>query len=774
MRFFDFGEEWQTVTVGAVRESRDLRFFVYWREGTVTHSGSLEIRRIIQKQRWFHIAAVSGQEGMKLYFNGILVQSNSVTNSFSSTRSGRRNYLGKSVWRHGTDALFHGRMDEVRVWKVARTGEEIRQGMFRAFTGTEPNLVGLWNFDDPAQPGKDSSLHKWHGKMKGAARVVAEALPSPGELALPGIITGRRSEDSKPYKSLVIEVTPRDKPAWSVIIPAGGEKFSLAVFSEDSPMDLRVISAAGERVSRDLTVGGGEQQSIDLQLPRNGTTDSTNYFLKVLLGLAQGSDVSDAELVSQATDELGRLGIASTDVVDVIARNMESESFAVSWSALWALSRLAPSDARSVLAFAKAGAHPNPNHRYNAQMLLRRSPLYESLAQQLYPRAKVLAFVFCGVLAPFAILHLVLFLFQPDRRANLYCGFSSIFAAIVISLSFLMRNGMESETAVPVMCSAFLGLVLSGNLLFYAISSSKPTPYFTAILSCSLILMAVLLCWPAAAHAFVARPPLPNSEGPPSLPGALWFLLSSASGFDIARLSVRAIRDHREGAWLATIGFIVFYLGCSFVLLLGIYGGSLLGFAAYTISTDWILAMAVAGFVGFISISLAREFSRTHQRLQAAHAHLEEANVSLQATNQELNEAKGIAEQARTSADEANFAKSQFLASMSHELRTPLNAIIGYGEMLQEEVQDLGVRELKPDLEKIVAAARHQLGLVNDILDLSKIEAGKMTLFIEEFDVAKLVQEVAATIQPLVAKNSNRLVVECPANIGTMRTDQTK
>src|SRR5262249_24907257 len=92
------------------------------------------------------------------------------------------------------------------------------------------------------------------------------------------------------------------------------------------------------------------------------------------------------------------------------------------------------------------------------------------------------------------------------------------------------------------------------------------------------------------------------------------------------------------------------------------------------------------------------------------------------------------AEEARNAAEIANQARSQFLASMSHELRTPLNAIIGYSEMLQEEAEDLGQQTLKPDLEKIHGAGQHLLGLINDILDLSKIEAGKMTLYLEEFD----------------------------------------
>ena len=111
---------------------------------------------------------------------------------------------------------------------------------------------------------------------------------------------------------------------------------------------------------------------------------------------------------------------------------------------------------------------------------------------------------------------------------------------------------------------------------------------------------------------------------------------------------------------------------------------------------------------------------------------------------------------------------------MSHELRTPMNAIIGYSEMLQEEAEDLGQQGFIPDLQKIHGAGKHLLGLINDILDLSKVEAGKMTLFLEEFDVARLVNEVSATVQPLVTKNGNKLEVNCPANIGAMRADVTK
>ncbi|MEG3920478.1 response regulator [Microcoleus sp. T3_A4] len=137
-------------------------------------------------------------------------------------------------------------------------------------------------------------------------------------------------------------------------------------------------------------------------------------------------------------------------------------------------------------------------------------------------------------------------------------------------------------------------------------------------------------------------------------------------------------------------------------------------------------------------------------------------------------QAESAMQLALEAAESANRAKSTFLANMSHELRTPLNAIIGYSEMLKEEAEELGSCESVPDLEKICSAGKHLLSLIDDILDISKIEAGRMDLYLETFDIHTLIESAVATARPLVEKNGNTLEVYCPDNFDTMHADMTK
>ena len=130
--------------------------------------------------------------------------------------------------------------------------------------------------------------------------------------------------------------------------------------------------------------------------------------------------------------------------------------------------------------------------------------------------------------------------------------------------------------------------------------------------------------------------------------------------------------------------------------------------------------------------------------------------------------------EAKETAESANLVKSQFIANMSHELRTPLNAIIGYSEMLYEDAQDLGYEEFLVDLEKINVAGKHLLGLINDVLDISKIEAGKMDVYYETFELMPMLKEVITTIEPMVKKKGNALHTVYTENLGEICSDLTK
>lgn len=175
---------------------------------------------------------------------------------------------------------------------------------------------------------------------------------------------------------------------------------------------------------------------------------------------------------------------------------------------------------------------------------------------------------------------------------------------------------------------------------------------------------------------------------------------------------------------------------------------------------------------------LSRAFHRMAEEIRKREKSLAAWNADLEKTvaerTAELKNAVEEAEVAREAAQEANKTKSAFLANMSHELRTPMNAIIGYSEMLLEEAEDTGEKWMEPDLQKILSSAKHLLQLINDILDLSKIEAGRMTVFLENVDVLSNVKEIATTVGPLVGKNHNTFELICPDEIGGMRTDLTK
>jgi signal transduction histidine kinase len=353
-----------------------------------------------------------------------------------------------------------------------------------------------------------------------------------------------------------------------------------------------------------------------------------------------------------------------------------------------------------------------------------------------------------GVFIAVGILHFVLYLLLRDPVSNLhYAAFAALFAVYpIMEYARLVTGSLDRWYVFGEVADMAMTFSLLALLTFLYTSFRERIPRFYP----HVVALFIIFLFASSGLFHVWR-----------APSFIFPALLAAYAVEVFRVLVTALLQRKNGAKLIALGVAFPLLFFVSVVLNGFHLSPAFmrtwNFGAFS----WLAWLGIA-FAP--SIHIAYEFAGTTKRFKALSGQLEQ-QVAVRTA--ELNEA-------RVAAESANSTKSQFLANMSHELRTPLNAVIGYSEMLMDEADDAGHQGYVPDLKKIHGSGRHLLGLINDILDLSKIEAGRTEMFYETFDLTSTIEDVADTVAPLISRNGNTLSVEIDPNAGMVRLDQVK
>ncbi|MCX6927039.1 MAG: hypothetical protein NT154_28115, partial [Verrucomicrobia bacterium] len=682
---FDYGKPYGDILIG---DYPDAVWYVIVDSRQDFHTIAVSAGRGYE---WRHLAAVSGPDGMKLYLNGTLVGTNSYTGSFS-VLTGTRFRFGQLLDDPPPKQNFQGQIDEVRVWRVARTKEQIQQTMFQRLTGREEGLAGLWNFDDAKAD--DASPARHHGKFMGQARTVPAILPTPEQLPHPlGVVYGQllnwREHPMDFFGSFAFLRIKTASRLERTISLWNDETYSFAHFGPDKALEIQAFDWWGHRWQTNVILQAGDQVRFDLRtdwkIPASPVP--SDWLLDALRDRAESTQARAAVLCTGYGPQAGNP--MHLEVVEELVRLTGSKNTVV---------------------------------RPYAEAALEYGKLPAPLNRRLIGMSPALGLIMAAFLIPFALLHILIFLFDRQNRTAL-CY--SIFSTLAALLAWLCMAGFDG-TYRPLGIGTWLfgALQVAGLGLLYSLNYPRIPKRFWWFLAWAALLGLAGLLIPGF---FRKLGEFLNSQR--------WLPLLPVLGVSIAmlletlRVVVQALRSRQEGAGIVGSGFAVFVLVMTVEMLQGLGVVQLEKYLG-DLAASLLLPGVVAVLVAFAAIYLARQLAATNRNLKRskleadlARQTAEAASEALAVKNTQLEAARKDAEEHQQAADEANKAKSSFLANMSHELRTPLNAIIGYSEMLEEEVEDLGQIGLKPDLEKIRSAGNHLLGLINDVLDISKIEA---------------------------------------------------
>jgi PAS domain S-box-containing protein len=281
----------------------------------------LVVPSLLRTNEWYHVAAVSGPSGMRVYFNGTLVGTNAYTGSFAALKEGRLNRIGRTVTENDEDPPFQGQIDEVRIWSTERNADEIRNAMFRELTGAEPGLVALWNFEDPNQPGRDAGTNQWDGQLEGGARVVESELPQPDTEATWARLTVRVTDDAgRPISGATLRAEHNGVELARTTTPLYGAYF-ITIWTNIASVDLQA-TAPGDLGGWQLTVPlqPFTEQRLDWLLPPalhiggklvalDGKTPLGQVVLELVRPAGAGGEEQESEVRGQTAEVANVLAV---------------------------------------------------------------------------------------------------------------------------------------------------------------------------------------------------------------------------------------------------------------------------------------------------------------------------------------------------------------------------------------------------------------------------------------------------------------------------------
>ena len=709
---------------------------------------------------WIHLTVVSDGNSFQGYLNGELTINKITAKPFQPAGDGNYYYFGKDT-HGGFIEDYFGQMDEIRIWSKALSAEEIKAGFDRRMPWGSSNLVVLVNSNTnrvKAIDGQETSA-----SFRGALHQKVQ------ERSLTEVTRTLR------HQNLEIIFPPEIHSVTNIYLDSVKLEQGIAFgnsYGTLQRIDQWTTNANG-RLSTTVDLHWFSKQSATELIVYAMTPSNELWSVVYPLNLwASNAGVQSVYLKNSDTNALRNL--LKTPLTQAIRERREvGQNFK-----LLASIGFKEEATEALIDAAVDGGYQS----FPARLLLQKD-VPERLAKFYQVRQSISARFLGGIVAALGLVMGCLWVFNRRMSFALWFGF----ACMPMSLWLLFGENIERNYMRIAVLTALIPLLFA---LVRTTLNQKIPP------RCWLPIVALLPTLGFGVYGSIYSVESANYNLKIhwffinlNCIAQVWLMAETALSFRQASSSV-SILQRRLVLWVWISSLIILVGIPSFMLTFNIYsssaamGGDLFSLILklQKLIVSWLpvqadsnpdLAWEYVQIPAVISFALSG-FCLLGNRFR-------ELRLSLEASNrvalQQLEEIKIKSEAlqvAQVAAEAASKAKSQFLANMSHELRTPLNAIIGYSEMLQEEADDLGTPEIKPDLQKIHGAGKHLLGLINDILDLSKIEAGKMTLYLETFEVQTLLNEVAATVQPMINKNGNQLTLEVAPEIGSMRADVTK